>query len=262
MSKHKYLLKRDVRDERDYLFYDNFIMGTELPASVDLRSKMPPIFNQLELGSCSSNATCACLMYTIGANTPMLSRLFHYWEERNIENTVSEDSGAMLIDACKVVQTIGICTDELFPYDITQFTDTPTPVMDSNAKNYIVKGYHRVKGILQVQQALALGMPVIIGMDVFASMESDSVAKTGILPMPKHGEQLLGGHATLVVAYETSSHINPLETLVDEILNKSTSNISLTVRNSWGSTWGQAGHFIMSEDYFEKYVTDAWVLEK
>jgi hypothetical protein len=38
-------------------------------------------------------------------------------------------------------------------------------------------------------------------MEVFDSMESQTMARTGVLPMPQKGEQNLGGHAVLVVGY-------------------------------------------------------------
>ena len=44
--------------------------------------------------------------------------------------------------------------------------------------------------------------PVMIGISVYTSFESDTVAKTGIVTLPKKSEQLLGGHAVLVVGYD------------------------------------------------------------
>jgi hypothetical protein len=38
-------------------------------------------------------------------------------------------------------------------------------------------------------------------MEVYNGMESQTMAHTGVLPMPQKGEQNLGGHAVLVVGY-------------------------------------------------------------
>jgi C1A family cysteine protease len=43
--------------------------------------------------------------------------------------------------------------------------------------------------------------PVIIGMDVYESFESDIVAKTGKMPMPSDSEECLGEHSVLIVGY-------------------------------------------------------------
>lgn len=53
----KLTVKRDQRDFRD-LFYRsvNYVRESQLPRKVDLRSKLSPIVNQGNLGSCTSNA--------------------------------------------------------------------------------------------------------------------------------------------------------------------------------------------------------------
>ena len=71
-----------------------------------------------------------------------------------------------------------------------------------------------------MKQCLASGFPFVIGFQVYQSFESDQVASTGIVPMPDvNNEQLLGGHAVLVVGYDDS-------------------NQWFIVRNSWGSWMG------------------------
>ena len=63
-----------------------------LPMRFNMRSKMPPIYEQFQLGSCTANALVACYEYL----TPnfMGSRMFLYYNERLIENDVAEDNGA------------------------------------------------------------------------------------------------------------------------------------------------------------------------
>jgi C1A family cysteine protease len=68
------------------------------------------------------------------------------------------------------------------------------------------------------------GYPVVIGFSVYESFESDQVAKTGIMPIPKASEQMLGGHAVLAIGY---IHIKRKPYLI--------------CRNSWGTDWGMEG---------------------
>ena len=49
---------------------------------------------------------------------------------------------------------------------------------------------------------LAAGYPFVFGFTVYESFESQAVAKTGDVPMPRPGEQVLGGHAVLAVGYD------------------------------------------------------------
>jgi C1A family cysteine protease len=95
-----------------------------LPISVDLRGKMPPVYDQGALGSCTGNAL-ACAFEYDDKNIFQPSRLFIYYNERNIEGTVSSDSGALISDGIKSLETYGVCPETLGPYDISKFADKP-----------------------------------------------------------------------------------------------------------------------------------------
>ena len=89
-----------------------------------------------------------------------------------------------------------------------------------------------------MKTALAESLPVVIGIDVYESFESDEVAKTGIVPIPGKKEQLLGGHAVCVVGYDDSKNW-------------------LIVRNSWGTSWGNKGYFYLPYKYHD-LLGDMW----
>ena len=73
-----------------------------------------------------------------------------------------------------------------------------------------------------LKSCLASGLVAVIGISVYSSFESATVAKTGIVPLPKPTESLLGGHAVLLVGY-------------DDVKSR------WICMNSWGSTWGRLG---------------------
>ena len=107
-----------------------------------------------------------------------------------------------------------------------------------------VSKYHRITSLVLAKAALAEGLPVIIGMTVFESMESAEVAQTGIVPMPGPKEEVMGGHAVLVVGYDESKKC-------------------LLVRNSWGLDWGIEGYFWLPYGFWgHGYVNDAWTIQK
>jgi C1A family cysteine protease len=76
---------------------------------------------------------------------------------------------------------------------------------------------------------------------VFESFESDEAARTGIIPMPKPGEQQLGGHALLCVGYDDDRE-------------------SYIFQNSWGSDWGNKGFAYIPYQYMETLADDFFTL--
>jgi len=246
MTKRFYKLKADDCDLRDYTYRASLITHPmELPPLIDLRAQCSPVVNQGELGSCTANAIASGLReyLLLQKKQPWvaLSRLFLYYEERLLEGTVDEDSGAMIRDGMKVVQTMGICPETEEPYDITKFTQSPTQQDLADAQKYKISEYHRVNDLTMLKTALAEGQPVVIGINVYSSFESNEVATTGIVPMPNtETEQLLGGHAVLVVGYDETKEW-------------------AIVRNSWGIDWGEKGYFYLPYQYWTAgLVTDMW----
>lgn len=256
-----YNLKRSKPDARDFKFAHVMspVAGVKLPSAVDLRSKCPSVYDQGELGSCTANAGCAALAMLKKTPATMFSRLFLYYWERFIENTVSDDSGADMRDIGKALQQYGCCLEKSDPYDITKFTSKPTDAAQKEANGYKVRAYHSIENLDGIKQALALKQqPVLIGIDVFESFESDAVAKSGVVPMPRKGEQNLGGHAVLAVGYKDA---HPVAKFFHSLMGIPSKGY-LIVRNSWGVNWGQKGYFLLPYEYISGgFSFDFWVLD-
>ena len=119
----------DLPDARDYMYSAPEAVLTKLPTKVDLRgTKMPKVYDQGELGSCTANAIGAAFEFgqiKQGQKDFMPSRLFIYYNERAMEGTIDTDSGAMIRDGMKSVAKLGVCTEDTWPYDIPRFTEKP-----------------------------------------------------------------------------------------------------------------------------------------
>lgn len=242
----KYTLKQDHEDLRDLHFSSTFVKTSHLPKEVDLRPSLSPVVDQGQLGSCTANAIASgfreYLLLKNGQPLTRLSRLFLYWYERYLEGTVNEDSGAMIRDGFKILQKIGVCPEEEYPYDIHRFTETPTSKEVQDSSPFRISSYHRVTTQAQLKASLAEGYPVVIGISVYDSFESEEVARTGMVPIPdKKRESYLGGHAVLVVGYK--------------IINR---KLHYIVRNSWGEDWGDKGYCYIPSTFFSKFVMDMW----
>jgi C1A family cysteine protease len=216
---------------------------TALPASVDLRSKFPPVYDQGQLGSCTANALCGAFAYNASGFAG--SRLFLYYNERNIEGTVSYDSGAYLHDGIKALEKQGLCPETAWPYLISKYRTKPTAACYTAALKDMVLTAQNIQPTLPImKQALSLGFPFVIGFRVYTSFETSAVAATGMVPVPNTAtEQLLGGHAVCVVGYDDVKQC-------------------FICRNSWGSGWGDKGYFYAPYAYFTDptMTSDLWYI--
>jgi C1A family cysteine protease len=231
---HFYGWKQDPLDARDFYGYlDHAEQAVPLPASMDLRTEMPPVYDQGELGSCTANAIAGSLEYQEWAQaeqTGTPSRLFIYYNERAIEGNIDTDAGANIRDGIKSVSTQGAPNETDWPYDISKFRDKPPAQAYQDALQHkAVKYAHPSRTSMYLRQALANKYPFVFGFTVYESFESSEVAETGWVPFPDVGsEQILGGHAVLAVGY---------------LLHNS--HLYFIVRNSWGSDWGDNGYCYM-----------------
>ena len=214
----------DLPDHRDKLFAAPAEMLQALPPSVDLRPKCPPVYNQGSLGSCTANAIAGALEFLqMAEGLPQVftpSRLFIYYNERAMEGTVDSDSGAMIRDGIKSVNTQGAPPESLWPYDIGNFSaQPPAEAYQAASQNTAISYMSLTPTLDQLKGCLASGYPFVFGMTVYQSFEGPEVARTGQVPMPGLGEQVVGGHAVLAVGYDDTS-------------------ACLLVRNSWGAELG------------------------
>lgn len=244
--------KRDLPDHRDFLFEAK--PGITLPVSVDLRDKMPPVYDQGQLGSCTANAIGGNIEYIQGIQgetefTP--SRLFIYYNERVIEGSVNYDAGAEIRDGIKTVANQGAAPETDWPYVISKFAQKPPANAYSDALRLKALTYYSITGsgssrATKIKTALAQGLPVVFGFSVYESFEGNQTAQTGIVTYPTRNEQLLGGHAVILVGYKK--------------IGRSSYFIA---RNSWGPDWGDQGYFYMPYKYIESasLCSDFWVIQ-
>ncbi len=91
----------DLPDQRDYLYRVIHPLPGALPPAVDLRKLCSAVEDQGRLGSCTANALAGAMEFLERKDQlPFkdLSRLFIYYNERVLIDTVDVDSGAMLRD--------------------------------------------------------------------------------------------------------------------------------------------------------------------
>lgn len=246
----RYGWKPDLPDIRD-TYHSVHLITENLPSCVDLRAtNMPPVYDQGHLGSCTANAIAGALHYDeLKQSLPNVaapSRLFIYYNERDMEGNVGTDSGAAIRDGIQSVHTQGYCNETTWPYDITRFTQKPSTACYTEALQHTTLEYKRVKQDMNnIRAVLASGFPVVYGFTVYESFESAETARTGVVSMPHKKESVLGGHAILAVGYDDDKK-------------------HVIFRNSWGEGWGDKGYGYMPYDYIsnEDLADDFWTVVK
>jgi C1A family cysteine protease len=224
----------DLPDHRDHICSAPMQVVTSLPTKVDLSSQCPAVYDQGQIGSCTANAIAGAIEFDFMKEKKkdfMPSRLFIYYNERDIEGTVDSDSGAQIRDGIKSIASQGDCPENEWSYDISKFAQKPPQKCYADALKHKAVQYQRITRTLnQMKGCLASGYPFVFGFTVYDSFESEEVAKTGQLNMPSAGENVVGGHAVLAVGY-------------DDMQNR------FIVRNSWGASWAMKGYFTMPYGY-------------
>jgi C1A family cysteine protease len=241
----------DLPDHRDLTYAAPVVALKRLPQKVDLRAKCPKVYNQGNLGSCTANAIAGAIEFELlkakarKVFTP--SRLFIYYNERDVEGSVKEDSGAQIRDGIKSVNKVGAPPEDLWKYSDNNpgpFQKKPPKNAYTEAARHQVVSYQRVPRVLgQFKGCLASGYPFVFGFTVYTAFEDEAVARTGKLDMPAPDEKVLGGHAVLAVGYDDSAN-------------------RFIVRNSWGASWGKKGYFTMPYSYLleENLSDDFWTI--
>jgi C1A family cysteine protease len=230
---------------------------SSLPPKKDLRENdankgehvLPPVYNQGNVGSCTGNALGGAVEYDDNGFHP--SRLFIYYNERYLEGTVRQDSGAYLIDGIKSLEKYGVCSENTWPYIESRFAQKPSPVAYTEALkhkiivNSVVSSDNPETEISTVnlnliKQHLAAGYPCAFIFIVYDSFES--LQAPWILDLPQPEEQVQGGHAILCVGYDDNKEYET---------RNGTKKGCFIIRNSWGAEWGENGYFYMTYDFIQ-----------
>lgn len=250
MSRGFYGLLPTVPDARDYRFTAPRKYSGDF---VDLSGGFSGVYDQLALGSCVSNGTSAAVDFARkkqGLEPIFPSRLFVYYQGRvRGHYPLNQDTGLQIRDGLTVVSKDGAPPETDWPYDINRFDQKPPVQAYIDGLHDLAVKFGQVDPS-GIDDAIASGVPVIQGFDVYESFESDAVANTGIVPMPQSGEKLLGGHCTVICSTPKDG---------TEIGGLAGTPYRLHL-NSWGTGWGLKGFYWAPVAYTEKYASDFWMI--
>jgi C1A family cysteine protease len=232
--------KPSLPDHRDFKL--GVIQGVTLPTKVDLRPEIDWIaYNQGTINSCTAQSAASLMRFVNkkqGLPFSNPSRMFIYWVERHMENTIDMDDGATMRSAMRVMAKYGVPDEKNWGYSKTTLYIKPPMTLYKEAVQNMVKIYMRVgRAPYELKQCLADGYPFIFGMMVFSAFNSQEVAKTGIVPLPTMQDEALGGHAVICVGYDDEKQ-------------------HYIILNSWGPDWGDNGYFYLPYRFMHSQLAD------
>jgi hypothetical protein len=213
-----------------------------LPPEVDLSIGFPPPGDQGKQGSCAG--------WSIGyALRSYYEGLREHWDMRLPEHQVSPaavfdaialstqdcSEGARLPDALDLLVRSGAVTVSEMPYDPGGCWRLP-PRPD---ERWRIAGWKRVDvtRMDDVKGQIAVGNPVLVGMDISKSFEK----LRGFEIYDDIDSPRSGGHAVVLVGYSEPKQ-------------------AFKLINSWGRNWGQGGFGWISYRVFVRFVDRAYVI--
>ena len=216
--------KRSLPDVRDRRWFWNRASRPEQD-TVDLRSGCSPIRDQGNLGCCTGFGITAVIEYDLiklgRTHRVPLSPLFVYYNERDMEGDINQDDGADIRDGIKTINTIGACSEAVWPYIVGNMAVKPTPEAYADAQHVKSVAYEAVdQHIADMEGCLAAGFPFVIGISVYDNFPEDSGS---FIPMPQPNNVLQGGHCMVAVGYDRPEGV-------------------FIVRNHWSDSWGDKGY--------------------
>lgn len=239
----KYGCLPDYPDDRDHKFSLSAPGQLVTPLAHDLTGAFPPVMDQGPYSSCTAHSATAAYRYNLlNADRPdvVLSRAQLYWDSGLLENNTG-DVGRQIRDVVKSMATKGVAREELWGYE--RIGEEPTLDVYADALNHMALEYQRVEPNRRaINEAIFIGHPIIVGVNVYQEFESDEVAATGVVPMPKPFATPIAAHSVLVGAYDGGHD---------------------TFLNSWNTWWGlpdKKGYGKFVRGYLEREGSDFWTL--
>lgn len=204
--------------------------------SIDLRKKFTNVKNQGSQGSCTAFAVSSIYEYILKKSSSTdydLSEAFVYYNVREKNNQITEDTGSSLYDVISSITTKGICLEKLCPYNPNDFTICPGNEAYADALQRLIKEAKNVNlKIDDFKSALSDGYPIAVSMKIYDSFGNNH---SGFIFRPtdkevKNGKY--GNHAMVVCGYSDDERV-------------------FIVRNSWGKDFGDKGYCYIPYSYME-----------
>ncbi len=226
-----------------------------LPRRVSLREFAPPRGNQGHQGSCvgwsTSYAARSILYAQQTGKDPATTR----FSPSFVYNPIAKPGchGTYIIRALEAMQGVGDVPWDEFAYDQDSCSKKPSSDLKERAAEFRIRGFDRLSvddddyatNAAAVKQHLAQRAPVVIGMDVGGTFETEMNGTRVWHPTQADRDRDgdWGGHALAVIGYDDTLEGGAFE-----------------IMNSWGKKWGEDGVAFVRYEDFSEFVHEAYGL--
>ncbi len=234
----------DLADHRDFLYEKK---DAELREKVDLREYSGKVRHQSSLRSCTSQAVVSAFEILLKKQYPEkfidLSALFVYYNARLLEGIKPTfDPGVYIKDALKAVQLKGVCAEQIWPYNTSQFSAIPTADSYEDAKKRTIDSYYRCRDFEDILDSLNNDIPVVTAIKTYSSFNQLGWNGSSYISRPTGSDMYLGGHSIALVGYDRASE-------------------KFIAKNSFGPYWADGGYFYIPFEYAEQGFMDSWIFD-
>jgi len=171
------------------------------------------------------------------------SVMYGYVRSRQLEGTYNDDPtiGCWPITALRIDRGWGNPGEERWPYNGSAESWPPKEPsdIDKYAKESRIFAYQRVRSVSECKEAMfrLKAGGILVSVDITKSWFN---AINGEIPLPKTEDEIIAGHGFLMIGYDDRTK-------------------KFRFVNSWGVDWGDKGYGYLPYEYFDLFLTEAWV---
>lgn len=246
----------DARDLKLGLHRDALLLGdAALPVADDHLVELEPEVRDQGITESCVGFTIRCAGYVVSRGAVEPSPGFAWWNSLKSHGDQGRNQGTYMRNAFHQGLKLGFAPESACPIsELGQRLRLPGSEYDGRPSHEAYREAYDSKfsfeylrldaedgdeAVRQVKSCVVGGFPVSFGMLVprsFQHLGSHDLVELW------EGEQMVGGHAMTVTGYDARG---------------------VYVHNSWGKSWGNAGHCRLSWDFFRSgWVDDKWAVRK
>ncbi len=216
------------------------VSAVTTPSEVNLIPQMTSIRNQGNRGTCVAFAAVAVREFLTGSKTDLSEQYLYWWCDGH--DSVPEEPGTTVEMGFNGLFQNGVCLEKTWRYNPNPIGGNegqgppPTVAAEEASKYKILKivdldenSIQELKVCLQGTTEVP-GKPITFSVPVYNSwLKSMAVTLSGQITMPLPGEEIVGGHAMVLVGYQDDASVPGGGFFI--------------IRNSWGNSWAEKSEY-------------------